>query len=303
MPSPITLPGRRARDELLGHVDREVRDAVDAGVGDQLDRARPAHEQVDHVVRLVEQDRGLAPRPLLAAPVGELVRDDRIDVGADLRVAQQLDGVARGVEQLLEVAGRHGVLSFAVRALRPARPALLGSAKRGGGRAVARARSARASSCARCHSPGLEQLVEREDVKARDVRALGRRPPERASHRACRLSILWTAAHGSHAACAGTPVTGRPRSAPTAPAAWCATPCPGMPISDRQRHAQAPLAGDPATQRVGVEAHLRGHVVGVPALVGQRLRRAPPSAIAGWPSGYPAMPIVRGRCGWVATTS
>ena len=66
-------------------------DAVDPRVRDQLERVGAAQEEVDHVVRLVEQHRGLAPGALLPAPVPELVGDDRIDVRADLRVAQQFD--------------------------------------------------------------------------------------------------------------------------------------------------------------------------------------------------------------------
>ena len=53
-----------------------------------FDRAGAAQEEIDHVVRLVEQHGSLAPSALLTAPVRELGRDDRIDVRADLRVAQ-----------------------------------------------------------------------------------------------------------------------------------------------------------------------------------------------------------------------
>ena len=84
IPSPITLPGRRGRDVLLGHVDGEGLDAVDRRVGDQLHGVGPRDEEVDHVMRLVVEDRRLAPGPLLAAPVRELGGDDRVHVGADL---------------------------------------------------------------------------------------------------------------------------------------------------------------------------------------------------------------------------
>ena len=103
----MTCPAGVVGYELLGLVDRKVRDAVDARVGHQLQRVWALEEEVHHVVRLVEQDRGLAPGALLAAPVRELVRDDRVDVGADLRVAQALDHVSGFVEDFLEVAGRH----------------------------------------------------------------------------------------------------------------------------------------------------------------------------------------------------
>ena len=94
-------------DELLGHVHREVGHAVDAGVGDQLDRVRAAHEQVEHVVGLVEEHGGLLPGLLLPPPVGELRGDHRVDVGAELGVAQQADGVAGLVEEFLKVLGGH----------------------------------------------------------------------------------------------------------------------------------------------------------------------------------------------------
>ena len=63
------------------------------------------------MVRLIEQHGRVAPRLLLAAPVGELGGDDRIDVGADLGVAQELDG-GYGVEDLLQVAWCHGHAPF-----------------------------------------------------------------------------------------------------------------------------------------------------------------------------------------------
>ena len=49
------VAGRRRRHVLLGHVDREVRDAVDGRVGDQLEGIRALEEEVDHVVGLVEE--------------------------------------------------------------------------------------------------------------------------------------------------------------------------------------------------------------------------------------------------------
>ena len=82
------------RRELLGLVDGEILERVGRQMRQQLDRVRTFDEQVHHVVRLVEQDAGVAPGALLVAPVGELGCDHRIDVGADLRIAQHLDDVA-----------------------------------------------------------------------------------------------------------------------------------------------------------------------------------------------------------------
>src|SRR5689334_4166634 len=93
---------------LLGLVDREVRRAVDGRAGDQLQRVRALDEQVHHMVRLVEQDGRLAPGTLLAPPVGELGRHDRVDVRADLRTSQELDDIAAAIEYFLKVTCAHG---------------------------------------------------------------------------------------------------------------------------------------------------------------------------------------------------
>ena len=73
----------------------------------QLERVRALDEQIDHVVGLVEQHAGLAPGALLVAPVGELGRDHRIDVGADLRIAHHLDDVAGGLDRLFQILVSH----------------------------------------------------------------------------------------------------------------------------------------------------------------------------------------------------
>ena len=83
--------------ELLGLIDREILERVGREVREELQRVLAAHEQVDHVVRLVEQHAGLGPGALLVAPVGKFGRDDRVNVGADLRIAQHLDRIARGL--------------------------------------------------------------------------------------------------------------------------------------------------------------------------------------------------------------
>ncbi|MEI9886115.1 MAG: hypothetical protein WDN08_06365 [Rhizomicrobium sp.] len=99
-----------AGHELLGAVDRKVREAVDREIGEQLERVGAFDEEVDHVVRLVEQHAGLAPGALLVAPVGELRRHHRIDIGAELRIAQHGDGIAGGLQRFFEILVRHDVL-------------------------------------------------------------------------------------------------------------------------------------------------------------------------------------------------
>src|SRR5581483_9413355 len=76
-------------------------------------RVRAVDEQVHHMVGLVEQDGRLAPGTLLAPPVGELSRHDRVDVRADLRASQELDDAAAAIEDFLEVACAHGYLPSA----------------------------------------------------------------------------------------------------------------------------------------------------------------------------------------------
>ena len=61
------------------------------------------------MVRLVVEHDGFAPGTLLATPVGELGGDDGVDVGADLRVTEQLDG-SGAIEGLLQGRGFHASL-------------------------------------------------------------------------------------------------------------------------------------------------------------------------------------------------
>ncbi len=84
-----------ARDELLGLVDREALEAVDAQVVEQLEGVGPFDQQVGHMIGLVEQDAGLLPGPLLVTPVGEFRRHAGIDVWSGRLVAQQVDYSAR----------------------------------------------------------------------------------------------------------------------------------------------------------------------------------------------------------------
>ena len=102
-------------NELLGGVDGEVLEAVDAGVAQQFQRVGSLHEEVDHVVALVVEHRSVAPRLLLAAPVAELGRNNGVDVRPELRVAQHPDGVALLVQQLLQILGHGCLLDFLVR--------------------------------------------------------------------------------------------------------------------------------------------------------------------------------------------
>ncbi len=101
---------RGHRHELLGLVDREVLEAVDRQVLEQREGVGSAHVELDHVVALVEQHRGLGPGALLVAPVRILGRHARIDVRADLLVAQEVDDAADRIQLLLKGLFTHGSL-------------------------------------------------------------------------------------------------------------------------------------------------------------------------------------------------
>jgi hypothetical protein len=89
---------RRAGHELFALVDLEILEAVHTEIGQQLHRVRAFDVQVRHVMRLVEQGAGFAPRPLFVSPVREFMTHDRKGVGSDLRIAQQLNRVSCGLQ-------------------------------------------------------------------------------------------------------------------------------------------------------------------------------------------------------------
>ncbi len=61
-----------------------------------------------HVVRLVEQNAGVPPGALFVAPVRVFGRHDRIDIGSDLRIAEQVDRVSGGFQQIFQALWVHG---------------------------------------------------------------------------------------------------------------------------------------------------------------------------------------------------
>jgi hypothetical protein len=95
------VPAVAARDELLGAVDGEVREAVDREVRAQLHCVGALDVDVDHVVRLIEQHGALPPCGLLVAPVRKFARYDGVDVSADARIAQKVDGIFGCFEDVL----------------------------------------------------------------------------------------------------------------------------------------------------------------------------------------------------------
>jgi len=53
------------------------------------------------VVRLIEQHRALAPRCLLVAPVRKLARYDGVNVGSNALIAEKIDRIFGGFEDVL----------------------------------------------------------------------------------------------------------------------------------------------------------------------------------------------------------
>src|SRR5258708_19792158 len=84
------------RDILLGLVDLETLEAIDAELFQQLEGVRARHVHVGHVVGLVEQHGGLLPRALLVPPVGVFGLLHRIRVRTPLRITQVIARPALG---------------------------------------------------------------------------------------------------------------------------------------------------------------------------------------------------------------
>ena len=102
---------RRRRNVLLRLVDSPALGGVDHRVGQELQGILAADVEVDHVVRLIKQDRTMLPGPLLRTPVRKLGRNNRIHISAELRVAEHVHNVSRRLQYLLEVLCRHQCLS------------------------------------------------------------------------------------------------------------------------------------------------------------------------------------------------
>jgi hypothetical protein len=88
------MAGGRDGHEMLGTVQVEIGEGIDADMVEEGGGVRPLDDQLVHVVRLVEQDRAVAPGLLLGTPVGVFRCNHRVYIHADLGIAQQLDRVA-----------------------------------------------------------------------------------------------------------------------------------------------------------------------------------------------------------------
>ena len=84
-----------AGSELLGSVHRKLGETIEPEIRSQLDRIGPFHVHVGHVVGLVEKNAGLSPGALFIAPVRVFGGNHGIDVGAYLRIAQEVNRILR----------------------------------------------------------------------------------------------------------------------------------------------------------------------------------------------------------------
>ena len=75
---------------MLGTVEIEIAKSIDAYVGKKSLCIWPLDNQLIHMVRLIKQNRRLAPSGLFIAPIGIFWRNHRIDIHADLRIAQHI---------------------------------------------------------------------------------------------------------------------------------------------------------------------------------------------------------------------
>jgi hypothetical protein len=101
------VPAVAARRKLLGAVHRKIREAVRRKGRKHLERIGALDVDIRHVVGLVKENRGLAPSALLVAPIRIFGRDYRIDVRADLRIAQQRHRIPSGSKQILQTLLAH----------------------------------------------------------------------------------------------------------------------------------------------------------------------------------------------------
>src|SRR5665213_161025 len=86
-----------AGHELFRAVHGELGEAIDRQVRKQFESVRALDVHIYHVMRLIEQHAGFAPRTLFVAPVREFAGYHRIYIGSDLRIAQQVHGVPDGL--------------------------------------------------------------------------------------------------------------------------------------------------------------------------------------------------------------
>ena len=75
-----------AGSELLGSVDRELFETIEAEMRSHLNRIRTIDVDVRHVVGLVEKNASISPRALFIPPVRVFGGNDGIDIGAYRRI-------------------------------------------------------------------------------------------------------------------------------------------------------------------------------------------------------------------------
>jgi hypothetical protein len=88
-------------DELLGFVDSEILETINAGGRDQFERLRALDPHVCHMVGLVEKNAGLLPGTLFISPIRELGRNHGIDIRTQLGTTQHLYGIPDALYQFV----------------------------------------------------------------------------------------------------------------------------------------------------------------------------------------------------------
>jgi len=86
-----------ARDELLGFINGEVLETIDGKMGEHFEGIATLNKYIHHMVRLIEKHACLPPGELFVTPIGELGRNDGVDIGAYLRISQHVNRVPNGL--------------------------------------------------------------------------------------------------------------------------------------------------------------------------------------------------------------
>jgi len=94
-----------ARDEVFCLIDFEILEAIDAQIRKHFERIRPFDINVRHMMGLIEQSAGFAPRTLFIPPVRELVTNHGKRVGTDLRIPQQFNRISHRLQDFLQAFG------------------------------------------------------------------------------------------------------------------------------------------------------------------------------------------------------
>ena len=91
-----------AGNKLLGLIDLESLEAVYTQIRKQLECIRTLDVKISHMVRLIEKSTGVPPRTLFISPVRELGAHYWKGIRTYLRIAQQFNRIAGGLQNFLQ---------------------------------------------------------------------------------------------------------------------------------------------------------------------------------------------------------